>query len=211
MLSIKKIILLVLVIFCIALGIWYFDLTSYLSAEKVRGLIESYGIWAPFMFILLYSITIVLFIPLSPFAILAGALFGPFFGFIYITISATIGATISFFIARHYGRNFIQRFLKNNFKSIDEYNEKIAQNGFKTVFWMRAIPLVPFKGPNYLLGLSKIKSRDFILGTFFGVIPESLVFAYLGDILFSLSWEKITIIAIIVILLAVLGFWWRRK
>jgi uncharacterized membrane protein YdjX (TVP38/TMEM64 family) len=46
----------------------------------------------------------------------------------------------------------------------------------------RLIPFFPFKLSNYFFGLTRFSLRDFMIGTFFGVIPFSLNNAYLGSI-----------------------------
>lgn len=51
--------------------------------------------------------------------------------------------------------------------------------GLKLIILMRLSLLVPFNFSNYVLGISAVKYRDFMIGTL-GLFPIVLFFVYIG-------------------------------
>jgi uncharacterized membrane protein YdjX (TVP38/TMEM64 family) len=207
----QKFIVSISVLVALAVVVWHFDLLSYATLENVRSFNEDHRILGPLAFILIYVTVIILLLPIIPFAILAGAVFGLFPGFLYISVGAIIGASVAFYVARHFGRGFVEKISRGKFKKIDEYDRKIEKDGFRTVLLIRLIPLSPFKSPNYLLGFTKIRSKDYALGTILGILPESFVFAYLGASFSTLSPGKIAMSLLVVGALSTVGFLLGQK
>ena len=54
------------------------------------------------------------------------------------------------------------------FRAIDE---AVASGGFRLVLLLRLSPLVPFNLLNYMLGLTRVSTRDYILGSVIGMAP----------------------------------------
>ena len=192
------VILIILVIF----SYFYFDLKSQLNTENIRNIINSYGIFAPLVFILIFIIASVLFLPGSILSFTGGAIFGSIIGTIYTIIGATIGATLAFLFARHFTRSFFQESIERKYKKIKEFNNKLEKKGFFTVIFLRLIPIFPFNGLNLALGITKVKLKDYILGTFLGIIPGSFLYAYLGDSVVEMNLTNIIIAIVLLILLS---------
>jgi uncharacterized membrane protein YdjX (TVP38/TMEM64 family) len=88
---------------------------------------------------------------------------------------------------------------------LSKYEEAIQQNGFLTVLFLRFVPLFPFNGLNFALGLTSIKARDYILGTLLGIIPGTFAYVFFGDSLGTLSPLKIAVAVLGLCLLSLLG------
>jgi uncharacterized membrane protein YdjX (TVP38/TMEM64 family) len=88
---------------------------AYLGEERIRTLVESAGIWAPILMIVIKILTIVI-APLSgaPLYIMAGTLFGVSEGLLYIIIGDAIGYSTAFFISRYLGRERVEKFMSKN-------------------------------------------------------------------------------------------------
>ena len=172
--------ILLLIIISLVLAAKYTALGDYMSVEKVRELIQEAGVYGPLIFILVYVIVTVTFLPGTPFTIASGVLFGTLKGGMLTVVGATVGAGIAFLIARFFGGDFVNKLLKNKFKKIYEYDEKIEKNGFLVMLFLRLIPLFPFNGLNFAMGLTKIRKRDYISATFLGIIPGSMILANIG-------------------------------
>src|SRR5215510_13019028 len=65
------------------------------------------GAWGPVIFIGIYIVAAVLFIPGSVLTLGAGALFGVVRGSVWVSISATLGATAAFLVGRYLARDAI--------------------------------------------------------------------------------------------------------
>jgi len=82
---------------------------------------------------------------------------------------------------------FVERVLKDKFGKLSEYNEGLVRNGLPVVLFLRLVPVFPFNGLNFGLGLTKVTVRNYVLGTFIGIIPGTFVFVYLGSSLATLN------------------------
>ncbi len=90
--------ILLILVAAIALAVFYRD---RFDVEALEVWIENAGIWAPLLFMLVYAVAAVLFLPGSVLTLAGGALFGPVLGTFYNLTGATIGATLAFLIARY--------------------------------------------------------------------------------------------------------------
>ena len=101
-----RLLLLVLLIGGIAAAINYRDQLS--SAALEQWLADS-GAAAPLLFMLIYAIGTVLFLPGSVLTLAGGAIFGPLWGTLYNLTGATLGATLAFVIARYLAADWVER------------------------------------------------------------------------------------------------------
>jgi uncharacterized membrane protein YdjX (TVP38/TMEM64 family) len=170
--------LLAAVVVLIVLG-RHFHLGELFSAMLDR--IRSMGALAPILFIILYIAGAILFVPGSVLTIGGGVLFGLLWGSVYVSIGATIGATAAFLIGRYLARDWVRRQLEGNrkFAAIDE---AVGREGWKIVLLTRLSPVFPFNLLNYAFGLTAVKLRDYLLATWIGILPGSVLYVYLGSI-----------------------------
>ena len=61
-------------------------------------------------------------------------------------------------------------------------NEAIKEEGWKVVGLMRFSPAVPFSLQNWLFGVTKVDFIPYILATFFGIMPGTLLYVWIGSI-----------------------------
>jgi uncharacterized membrane protein YdjX (TVP38/TMEM64 family) len=155
------------------------DITNNINKESIEATVSSYGTLAPVIYILIYTLATVFFIPGSILTITGGFIFGALYGTVYTVIGATIGATIAFLFARFIGGSFVEG-IEKKFKTIHEYDKKIEKNGIKIMLFLRLIPLFPFAALNYAMGLTRIKTKDYIVASFIGMIPGTFVYTYIG-------------------------------
>ena len=139
------------------------------------------GPWGPVIFVGLYVVATVLFIPGSVLTLGAGALFGVALGSVCVSISATLGATAAFLVGRYVARDAIARKIENNqkFAAIDH---AVADEGWKIVFLTRLSPVFPFTLLNYAFGLTRVKLRHYVLASWIGMIPGTVMYVYLGSL-----------------------------
>lgn len=167
----------------IILGLYFLTpARHYLSQDGFAQLerwIHSLGLWAPVVFGLIYVLACVAALPGSALTIGGGLLFGPWWGTLINWIAATIGALASFLIARYLGRTTVNRLLRNR-SALTSLDDKLAGNAFYSVLFMRFVPLFPFNGLNYGLGLTKVSLRDYGWATAIGMLPATFVYTSLG-------------------------------
>jgi uncharacterized membrane protein YdjX (TVP38/TMEM64 family) len=204
--TLKFAVLLIFIALCIYL-VQRTPLGRVLAPEQLRAAVLSYGSLAPILYLLIYSIAPILFVPGWIITVAGGLAFGAVWGTALTVVGATIGATLAFFVSRFLGREFVARVLKGKFKSLDD---QAAVHGFQVIFFLRLIPLVPFNILDYVAGISKIGARDYILGTFLGIIPGTFAYVYLGSALTNIySWEFASAVGLL-ILLSLIPLLYRR-
>ena len=148
--------------------------------------IQALGPWGPVMFALLYVLATVLFLPGSILTLGAGVVFGVLKGAILVSISATLGATAAFFVGRYLARGWVSKQIEGNatFKAIDE---AVAHGGWKIVGLTRLSPVFPFNLLNYAFGVTRVSPRDYILASWIGMMPGTLMYVYIGSLAGSLA------------------------
>jgi uncharacterized membrane protein YdjX (TVP38/TMEM64 family) len=139
------------------------------------------GVWGVLLFILVYIFATVLFFPASILTIGAGFIFGVVSGTIIVSIAATMGAALAFLIARYLARDQIEQKVADNprFKRIDR---AIGERGAKLVFLLRLSPLIPFNLSNYFYGLTSVRFWPYLLASWIGMLPGTLLYVYLGAV-----------------------------
>ena len=154
-----------------------FQYHSQLTVEIVESWVNKFGIIGPVVFMSVFIIATVLFLPGSIFSLAGGALFGPVQGTIYNLTAATIGATLAFFIARYLASDWVAEKVGGKLKEIID---GVNAAGWRFVAFVRLVPLFPFNLLNYTLGLTQIESRHFIVASFICMSPGAVAYTYLG-------------------------------
>jgi uncharacterized membrane protein YdjX (TVP38/TMEM64 family) len=163
---------------------------QYFNAQELlmRALdgIAGLGVWGPFLFIAIYILACVLFLPGSVLTLGAGVLFGLFAGSVIVSIASTLGATTAFLVGRYMARDWVAKKLENHprFKRIDD---AVATEGWKIVGLTRLSPVFPFNMLNYAYGLTKVSLRDYFFASWIGMLPGTVMYVYVGSLIGDLA------------------------
>jgi uncharacterized membrane protein YdjX (TVP38/TMEM64 family) len=166
----------ILILFIIAAiyVVRYTAVKEFLSVDKMKQFLDTFGFWAPVIFILIYTLAICFFVPGTLITAVGAAIFGPLRGFFYVLAGAMLGATATFFIGRYLGRDFAASVIGDRLK---KYDEAIERNGFATVLYLRLI-YFPFTAMDFGMGLTRVRFRDYFWGTFLGIMVGTFVFTF---------------------------------
>lgn len=150
--------------------VWLGAVQDYVSELGVAG-------WV--IYALVYAVCCVFFIPATILTLGAGAIFGIGKGTAIVVVGATLGASLSFLLARTVLRHRVEGMTQDNarFRALDR---AIGREGAKIVFLIRLAPIFPFTYINYAFGLTAVRTLPYVLSTFFGIIPGTFAFVYLG-------------------------------
>ncbi|MBW1915588.1 MAG: VTT domain-containing protein [Deltaproteobacteria bacterium] len=209
----KKILPLVLII-CAISAIHLTGAIEYLDQDRLRAWISGYGVLAPFIYMLIYTITPALFFPGLPLTVIGGILFGPIWGVVYTIIGATAGACLAFLISRYLTRDWIEAKLKKS--RWRELDQKVEQHGWKVVALTRLVPLFPFNLLNYAFGLTKIRFVHYAVVSFVCMLPATIAFIVFSSSLLDLvkgevSWTFLTGILLVIIVSLIPVIYRKRK
>jgi uncharacterized membrane protein YdjX (TVP38/TMEM64 family) len=141
--------------------------------------VERLGAAAPVVFTLLYTLAAALSIPGAVVLTLAGGfLFGVVLGSICIVIGATAGATILFLVARS---AFGEALRRRAGPFVRRLEAGFQEDAFSYLLALRLIPAFPFWLVNLVPALLSVRLRVFVLATFLGIIPATVVYTSLGS------------------------------
>lgn len=147
----------------------------------VLAWVDSFGVFAPLFFILIYVVATVLLIPASILTLGGGVLFGVVQGSILCVTGATLGATASFLVGRYLARDWVARKFANN-KRFQAVDQAVGAEGWKIVGLTRLSPIFPFILLNYAFGLTNVRLWPYALASLIGMIPGSVMYVYIGSL-----------------------------
>lgn len=149
------------------------------SIHALPTLIKSYGLWAPFIFVVIYIIGVVAFLPGLVLTIAGGLLFGPWLGTALNIFSATVGATIAFILARYFAKDWVRDKIGGRLGLLVDGVEK---EGWRFVAIMRLVPIFPFNILNYAFGLTNVRLLEYCLASAIFMLPGTFAYTYLGSL-----------------------------
>ena len=141
--------------------------------------VHSLGVWGPIVFVVAYVAVVVLMLPAFLLIMGGGAVFGVTEGSLLAMAGALLGGTAAFLIGRHYARDVVERRVKAN-ATLSALDRVIGEDGLKLVFLLRLSPAVPYVLSNYALSITRVRLRDFFIGTF-GLVPIVVTYAAYGS------------------------------
>jgi uncharacterized membrane protein YdjX (TVP38/TMEM64 family) len=178
------IILVAVLVVLFVLGFFVFDAGTYLN--RILEWIRDQGAAGIAVFVGVYILATVLFIPGSILTLGAGVVYGVVQGTIWVSLASTAGATAAFLVGRYLARDWVAAKVQGNprFAAIDE---AVGREGWKIVGLTRLSPIFPFNLLNYAYGLTKVKLGHYFLASWIGMLPGTVMYVYLGSVLGSLA------------------------
>ena len=176
-----------LVVLVAGLGAFFvLDLDVYFSLEALKQNRESLqmfvaenGFLAILAFAGLYAVVVAFSLPGGAIMTLAGGfLFGTIVGGMTVVVGATIGATALFLIART-ALGDVLRAKAGPF--LTKMEDGFRENAMSYLLVLRLVPLFPFWLVNLVPAFLGVSTGTYVIGTFFGIIPGTFVFASVGN------------------------------
>ena len=155
------------------------NLVSEILHNSLAG-IQNLGLLGGILFILLYIITTIAFVPGSILTLGAGVIFGVGWGSVYVFLGAICGETLAFLIGRYLARDWVYRKIQSNQKFL-AINKALKREGLKIILLTRLSPIFPFSLLNYAFGITGVSLRDYFLGSV-GMIPMTITYVYFGSV-----------------------------
>ncbi len=150
------------------------------DCNTIRQAVENNGIKSHFYYILFSTIAMSVFIPRTPMLFIGGIFFGTVWGTLLNLIASLITAFLFFKIGKSIKSESFENWIKNQkwFIGID----RLALNqGFFFTLALRMSHFIHFVASSLALGLSPVRSKDFIAGTLLGILPGTIAFTYAAE------------------------------
>ena len=178
-----------LIVLIISIGVVYYFLRGYIGVEMLREHQETLIVFrdlnyflAVITFIGAYTIFVAFSIPGGLIlSITGGFLFSTFPGVFFNILGATFGATTIFLAARWGFGSRLAASLDSSKGLVKKIKEGIDKNQWSMLFLMRLIPGIPFFLANLVPSFLDVSLRRFVISTFLGIFPGSLVFTSIGS------------------------------
>lgn len=150
--------------------------------DAVAGL----GPWAPVVIAAAYVPATVLFVPGSLLTFGAGFVAGVLWGTVAVSVGSTLGATLAFLLARHLLRDAVEARLVRHprFRAVQQ---AVGRGGLRLVLLTRLSPVFPFTFLNYAFGVTAVRLRDYLLGSWLGMLPATVLYVAMGAAAKSLA------------------------
>jgi len=170
----------------LALGLFFVaGLHQYFSLEVLRENRETLRAWvdaspliAIGLFMLAYAAAVAISFPgASILTVFGGFLFGLWPGVPVIVLAATLGAYIIFLASKTALGDILGKRASGFAKRMER---GFREDELSYMFLLRLVPVFPFWAINIAAGLLSVSSRNFLIGTLFGIIPGTFVYTSIG-------------------------------
>ena len=152
---------------------------SFLSfLQNTLQWINSLGAVGGIVFIGIYIIATLAFLPAAILTLGAGIIFGVIWGSLYVFIGATLGAVAAFLVGRYLAQSWIKEKI-SSYKKFAIIDKAVSKEGLKIVLLVRLSPLFPFNLLNYAFGITSVSFQDYLIGSV-GMIPGTIMYVYFG-------------------------------
>lgn len=161
------------------------DYTSFEALRDNREALVAYRdnhiVLTATTFVVLYLLIVAFSLPGALMATLTGGfLFGTLGGSVLSVTGATIGATVIFLAARYGFGEKLKARLDASDGTVGKISQGIDDNQWSMLFFMRLVPVVPFFVANLVPAFLAVPVHRYVISTFLGIIPGSLVYSSVG-------------------------------
>tara|TARA_Y100001970_G_scaffold32285_1_gene40155 strand:- start:24 stop:740 length:717 start_codon:yes stop_codon:yes gene_type:complete len=114
----------------------------------------------------------------SPIALISGFIFGKWIGTFVATFGLSIGALTLYLFGNYFFKDLIKEKFLDKFKNLEE---KFKKREFTFFLIYRFVGGIPFQIANLLPVLFNVSAKNYLIGTFLGIIPQIFIMVSLGS------------------------------
>lgn len=186
---------------------WYYLLSD---RQAVKGYIDAWGAAAPFVFIVLQILQVIIApLPGEVSGFMGGYLFGAFAGFVYSTVGLTLGSIINFGIGRLLGRRIVRRLIPP--AQLEKLDRFLKRQGVLVVLIFFIFPGFPKDYLSLFLGITAMPFKVFLVLATFGRMPGTLLLSLQGAFLFTKMYGILASVFGVSIGLVLLAYLFRSR
>ena len=168
-----------LAVVAVAYSAGLLDYLSLDNLDALRDWIEGFGVVAPAIFVALYAVAVVAFLPATPFTLLAGLVFGAAWGTLWAWTGAVLGSTLAFLMGRYAARGLVEKWKENN-ERVRRLDDGVEEHGWRMLLITRLVPVFPFSLQNYAYGLTNVRFPTYVLVSALCVVPGVITYTFAG-------------------------------
>lgn len=173
-------------LFAVVLGsLWFvadrFGLRDSLSPEGIQALAAGAGCMGIVMFLGAFSVGSLIQIPGAAFLVGARVAFGPGLGFVVAYAGALLAISVSFVVVRAIGGQALGEI---RWTPMRKALAKLDERPVRTVAILR-LALMVSPPLNYALAMSRVRFRDYFVGSAIGLAAPVAVWVFLSDVVLN--------------------------
>lgn len=170
--------ILLITIVCLVITVLAVYLLGGINPIQLQNWLGHTGIWAPVIYIILYTLATALLLPSTALNLVGGAIFGPFLGTLWTSIGAITAAVTTFAFIRTVGREVVASKMSGRWQAMDA---EVHRGGMFYIFAIRLLPVIPYGLVNCAAGLTSISFKAYVLGTVPGTFLGAFPYVLLGS------------------------------
>ena len=154
-----------------------FEMLTVDNVDRLNAWFDGLGWWAPAVFVLLWIVASVLFLPGLAMTIAGGLVFGAVWGVVWTTVGANLGAIAAFLVGRYAARGMVEGMVEKN-EALRKIDDGVKHQGWRMLMVTRLVPIFPFNVQNYVYGLTDIPLRTYVLVTLPCMLPATIAYNF---------------------------------
>lgn len=211
---ILKFSLLVVILVCVPLYLWFFQqdlIHQFSDIDEVKVFFERHKTTSIFIYIGLQMTQIIIsMIPGQALQFAAGLIYGFWAGFLISLIGAIAGTIVTYYLAQFLGRDALHVLFGK--RHVEDYLNKInSKKGYILVFLIYLIPGVPKDLCSYAAGLSDMKLKAFLILSTVGRSPGMMGSLLIGKEIGEGNYITVVIIGIVAVILFIFGIIYHSR
>ncbi|WP_371501990.1 VTT domain-containing protein [Kitasatospora sp. NBC_00374] len=184
---------------------------SLLLWDPAAVLSRAGGPWRLPIATVVYAVGTLAFVPKPALNAAAGLLLGMVQGLALAVVATTLGAVLAFWLGRALGRDAIRPLIRTRW--LTALDQRLTEQGFRSVLLMRIVPGLPFQAANYGCALSGVRFWPYTWATLLGVAPGTAAYVVAGASAGSPTSPAFLISAAVIVLMCAISVvtLWRAR
>lgn len=198
---------------CLALA-WHWTPLRGINATQLMRWSEPFAQHptAPAVIVVAYAASAFILFPRPLLTLVFIIVFGPWRTALFGIVGLLIAAACAFWFGARHGAPRTRVLAPHG---LDALAARLRRGGIYSVIAIRMLPLAPFTVVNLIAGALRVRFRDFMIGSFFGLLPGTLITIVVGDRLLAAlrhaNWINIAIVGALIAAAALTFFLLRRS
>jgi phospholipase D1/2 len=134
--------------------------------------------WAPFVMVAAYIPGSLVLFPRPLITLISVITFGALLGVAYATAGVLLAAAATYALGRLLKRETVRRIAGD---ALESAGKTLREHGVIAVFGFNMLPTPPFAVQNIIAGAVRIPLWQFMLGTFFSLVPAIVAWTVFGE------------------------------
>ncbi|MDB5190555.1 MAG: rane protein [Segetibacter sp.] len=177
-----------------------FEIITSGDKQRIKTWVDGFGFWGPFIIIVAMIVQLFLIVVSTVFLMLVAILcYGPILGSLIALAGLFCASTVGYFIGKFVGKEAAEKLMGQ--KTSDKVRRLIDKHGYKAVILVRLTPVSSNDAISFIAGVANMNYFKFIAATFIGILPLTILLAWLGE-----DWERLKNGLIAISITVIAGF-----